>query len=140
MRKATKSGEFDMRFLRNGFMPDRFTTPFTDVSFLEPDKIVPFEYSDILISQVIASDYSDFLNELRTSIKDVIRKNYKPDEKYIFSHSSGYDSRILSGAMAQLRDEGFSDFKNIHFRCHSERAGFFKIMEIEGWPKEQYSY
>jgi len=72
-------------------------------------------------------------------MKNSIRSMWNPKDKHLVSHSSGYDSRIISLALAELRDEGM-EIGEIHFRCHQpECKAFFRIMEIEGWDKDQYS-
>ncbi len=56
------------------------------------------------------------------------------------THSSGYDRRIISKIIANLRDKyGESWLGDVLFLCWEPEGALFKqIMEFEGWKKERY--
>lgn len=73
------------------------------------------------------------------TLKEHLKLYWDASKPNLFLHSSGYDSRILSSILAELRDEGF-DLGTIHFRCHDpEGPSFLKIMRRQGWAPNQYS-
>jgi hypothetical protein len=128
-------GEFDTRFLNPDFTPVHLETPYKNVKLA-----LPGEYLDhpILKQQPqFEGSYSEYL----LALKDALKKHLltlDDNTNYLFSHSSGMDSRFISGTMAELRDQ--KSFKNVHFRCHApENSVFKKIMEKSGWDKSQYS-
>lgn len=138
IRLAKKTNlTFDERFLRREFRPKWYETPFKEIRFTFPGE----RSRDKEILQPISVtelDLRSYIELLKNKIKDYFRKMLVPEEKYIVMHSAGYDSRILSACLMELRGE--IETRNIHFRCHQpECEGFFKIMEMEGWPKDQYS-
>lgn len=129
-------GTFDTRFLNPKFTPGLLETPYREVRLA-----LPHEYlgdHPILEEQ---PPYTGTYEEYLLSLKDALKKHLlslDDDTKYLFSHSSGMDSRFISGTMAELRDQ--KSFKNVHFRCHApENSVFKKIMEKSGWDKDQYS-
>lgn len=84
--------------------------------------------------------YEELLRCLHKAIESYLM-NLSDKQRYLCFHSSGLDSRFISGTMARLRNEGKRDFKNVHFRCHEPEVDqFLEIMDREGWPKDQYSY
>jgi len=61
------------------------------------------------------------------------------DHPTLVLHSSGYDSRILSSCLMELREAGY-DLGDIHFRCHGPEGPTFKqIMELQGWEPDEFS-
>jgi hypothetical protein len=130
-------GEFNTNFLDREYIPAALETPYYDVRFA-----LPHEYIDhpILVQQ---PEFTGTYEEYLVALKQALRKHLlslDDNTKYLFSHSSGMDSRFISGTMAELRNEGKKAFKNVHFRCHSpENEVFTQIMERSGWPKDQYS-
>lgn len=132
---------FNTKYLDPKYVPGVYETPINEVKFADFRDFIPDKYTGIDTKEYIAADsYTEYLKLLKKTIRNVLLEYIDPREKYIFMHSAGYDSRILSAAMAEIRDVGVRDMSNIHFRCHEpECRGFEKIMQAEHWPKEQYS-
>jgi len=83
--------------------------------------------------------YEDYLTRLVDALKKSILSMWDCNEKHLILHSCGHDSRAISQALAEMRDEGI-ELGKLHFRCHEpECENFLKIMGKEGWDKEQYS-
>jgi len=120
----------------------RDETIFNEVSMLLPgEKINPkFRYLFEPMNEYIG-DLRGFALELKQKLKDFYLDVWDSNRPHLFLHSSGYDSRILSGILVELRDEMGKDWVgDIHFRCHQpEGPGFMKIMKREGWKPNQYS-
>jgi len=134
--KYSDSYTFNTKFLNPRYIPAKTETAIRELSFVDFRKYLPSEY-DINNNTRSQGTYKEFIKEMFDKLTMVIDDRIK-DGKYIFLHSAGYDSRLLSGIMAMLRDKGRD--MNIHFRCHQpECEDFVKIMQAEGWPKEQYS-
>lgn len=107
-------------------------TPFEEIVFADPLLICPdVDYSDI---KEYSGDYDAYLNLIIERLKDVLLM-LDPNEKYLFSHSSGSDSRIISGTMALLRDEGLASFDNVLFHCWGcpEVNSFREILSKNKW-------
>ena len=139
--KGLPKFSFSVDMLNPKFKPGQYTAPFNEIRFADFKQFVPDKYKSILLrKEHIPGSYNDFLQLLKKTLENVILNRMNETDKYIFFHSAGYDSRIISAAMAQVRDSGKLSMRNVHFRCHQpECEGFYKIMEAEGWPKDQYS-
>lgn len=73
------------------------------------------------------------------ALRDHLTYYWDATHPNLFLHSSGYDSRILSSCLAEMRDAGFP-LGTIHFRCHDpEGPAFLEIMRRQGWDPSQYS-
>jgi len=107
-------------------------TPFKEIWLTKPEEHSP----DLKLSAVspVECAYPEYLQLLRQAYRKVLLKT-DPDQKYLQLHSSGVDSRIISGIMAELRREGIRDFDNVHFRCFGEVEvdSFKRLMKQEGW-------
>lgn len=133
---------FKTVFLNHKYVPQWFETPFREIQISWPAQCIRPEYKEIL-----NKDYSDpklkidmplFLSEVIASIKKYLIENIRPGEKYLQLHSGGYDSRIISGCLRDLWNEGLRF--DIHFRCHQPEGDMFiEIMRREGWDKSMYS-
>lgn len=107
-------------------------TPFEEIVFADPLPISKaVDYSNITEYR---GDYDAYLNLIIDRLKTVLLM-LDPNEKYLFSHSSGADSRILSGTMALLRDEGRASFDNVLFHCwgRPEVNSFRAILRKNKW-------
>lgn len=73
-------------------------------------------------------------------LKDILEKDWVPEKFHLFFHSSGYDTRLLSWILVQLREKyGWGFIGDILFLCFEpEGEAFTKIMEVEGWKRNQY--
>ncbi len=131
---------FDVRYLVAGFAPSRTDSPAVGV-----ERTIPLFATDDLAEYANRTDIefqgtlAEYAQVAKTRLKDHIRAHWDATRPTLVSHSSGYDSRILSSCLAELRDEGF-DLGELHFRCREpEGAAFVEIMEREGWAPDQYS-
>jgi len=132
-----KSEDFDERFLDPNFIPRPLVTPFRDVRLAKPEEYC--DHSILKRKPEIEGDYDEFVHQLGVALWNHLL-TLDDDEKYLFSHSSGMDSRFISGTMAGIRRSGLKSFSNVHFRCHApENSVFKKIMKAEGWPEDQWS-
>lgn len=130
----------DARYLTPGFNPSRDDSPLVGVERTIPRFATPglAEYEDrtYIAFQGSLAEYSQIA---RTRLMRHIRERWDVTRPTLVSHSSGYDSRILSSCLTELRDDGF-DLGTIHFRCREpEGAAFLRIMERQGWEPSQYS-
>jgi len=134
---APKEPTFDERFLDKGFKPTGRTTPFKEISRAMPHETC--RNPDLLEKQIpMDVSFGEFVELLKKAFRQSVLNFWKPKEKYAIFHSAGFDSRIISATLAELRDEGIE--MNVHFRCHQpECPGFSEIMKREGWDESQYS-
>jgi hypothetical protein len=74
------------------------------------------------------------------ALSNVIERGWDPHKFHLVMHSSGYDSRIISKTIANLRDKnGKSWLGEILFLCWEPEGAIFKqIMSLEGWDQTQY--
>ncbi len=65
---------------------------------------------------------------------------WNPEALHVCFHTSGYDSRLISGILMQLRDEmGGGWLGHVKFVCFEPEGELFKkIMELEGWKPQQF--
>ena len=141
--KSSETLTFDRRYLKKGYVNRTYSeTPFKEIKLLLPSEKTPNEWKHVFHEDKVYDEGFDFIvKKLRQSLKDCLERNWDSNKKHLFTHSSGYDSRILSGLLAELRDENGRDWLgHIHFRCHQpEGPGFEQIMKIEGWKPDEYS-
>ena len=129
---------FDERFLDKKFTMCGRITPFKEIDWITPQQECP--YPELLEAQIpTTASFDDFLISLKEGLRKSILNLWNPADKHLMLHSAGFDSRIISGMLAELRDEGMN-LGEIHFRCHQpECEGFFEIMKREKWKEDQYS-
>lgn len=74
-------------------------------------------------------------------ITTVIELLWEPDKFHLIWHSSGYDSRIISGILKRLKEKHGKDWLgDILFLSNRwEADNFYKIMEAQGWDRSQYA-
>lgn len=106
-------------------MRDRLPERHRDLYSIKPDK---------------SADFDSLILQMKQSIKDYFVRNWSSERKLCL-HSAGYDSRIISGILTELRQERGDDWiGDIHFRCHQpEERMFIEIMKMQGWREDQYS-
>lgn len=77
------------------------------------------------------------LDDVFLEVKKCIMREWDPKKKHIMPHSSGYDSRVVSTAIKELReehgDEWFGDTTFIE--CLGEGPEFEDIMKRQGFDK-----
>ena len=134
---AQKTLTYNKDFLIRGYYPKPHKTPFNQIEFVKADEMgIP------LPKTLFESSIS--INELAKDLLEAVKKYFIEvwdDSPKLIHHSGGFDSRIISIALAELRDERGTDWiGDIHFRCHQpEEETFYKIMEAERWDKKYYS-
>lgn len=132
---------YDERFLDPEIgMYQGIDTPFEEIRLTRPDEVIDPEWVHLLEDQHPTDiSISAYLTQLKEALKRYFREVWNPKENYLMFHSGGYDSRILSAALAECRDEGLN-CDNVHFRCHPPECEVFrKVMRCEGWKPSQYS-
>jgi len=115
-------GEFDRRFLDPAFVPGNETAIVGVRRDLKKIEEVPYK-----------GTFSEIVDKLLNAFEECI-KTIDPEKKYLFIHSSGVDSRIVSGTMLKLKRQGMN-FDNVHFRAWGtdEKDSFIRIMQRGEW-------
>jgi len=140
MIKAGYQLTFDERYLEPGYKKDNYTqTCFKEIE-IKPmqDKL---SKSLLKKQKPLNISFGSFVLKLKSTIKKYIESNWETDRKKVMLHSAGFDSRIISGIIAELREEKGEDWiGEIHFRCHQPEGEMFtEIMKRERWREDQYS-
>jgi len=114
----------DIEIVRD--MRDKLPERHQSLYGMKPDWTIPFD---------------SLIHQIKQSLKDYFIRNWDSEDKHLCCHSAGYDSRIISGILTELRQErGDAWIGDIHFRCHQpEGQDFVKIMKMQGWREDQYS-
>lgn len=122
---------FNEQYLNPRFK-DRTETPFTEITLADP--LIDSTAPGFAGQPEFRGDYDHYLELILERLREVLLR-LDPSEQYLFSHSSGSDSRIVSGVMAQLRREGLASFDNVLFYCWGspEAEAFKGIMKAGGW-------
>lgn len=109
---------FNEEWLEPGYKPPVGETPFLEVrtASLEERGAWP----PILEAQRETEDsFEDYIRDMVNSLVSYMEYWVDPDCEYLCFHSSGYDSRILSGIFKLL------GATNIHYRCHPPETELF---------------
>ncbi|MFS2112995.1 hypothetical protein [Herbaspirillum frisingense] len=122
---------FDERFLDPQFVNT------TETPFREIRRAPPHAYGHRRLRPgwpIFSGSYEAYLDRLESTLEQVLLRMH-PGRQYLMAHSSGSDSRILSGTMARLRRQGKMSFDNVLFHCWCthEADSFRKIMAANGW-------
>jgi len=135
--RKQKSLTFDTRYLKPKYVSHPLETPFHEIRVAFPSEHC---YHPIINQQpLFKGTYQEFIIALKNALKEYLMK-LDDNQQYLMFHSSGMDSRFISGTMTELRRAGKKQFKNVHFRCHQpEVKDFLYIMERQGWHPSQYS-
>ncbi len=122
---------FNERYLDKRFR-DWAETPFEEISLADPQSVP--SNANFTRPNIFQGEYDVYLDTIIERLKQVLLQ-LDPEEKYLFSHSSGSDSRIISGVMKQIKDSGLRNFENVVFYCwgRPEEASFREIMKVGGW-------
>lgn len=141
--RSLKRFTVDSRYFNRGYaISDPTETIIKEVKMLLPHQKIDKKYEGLLGKQEMKlNDMAVITPKLKAALKEYIVSQWNPNEKHLMFHSSGFDSRIVSGILAELRVEKGKDWiGDIHFRCHQpEGAMFERIMKAEGWDTTQYS-
>lgn len=83
---------------------------------------------------------SEFANYMYAAMRATIMDNWEPDSYKIITHSSGYDSRLISSIICDMKKEfGERFIGNILFvECGGEGEAMIEIMKYQGWDESQY--
>lgn len=131
LAQQQKSLTFDERFL------DRQFVNTTETPFREIRRAPPPAYCHRWQRPgrpVFRGSYEAYLDLLESTLEQVLLR-MNPRRRYLMAHSSGSDSRILSGTMARLRRQGKMSFDNVLFHCWCthEAESFRQIMAANDW-------
>jgi len=129
----------DVNFFNPEYVPPWYATPFLGVEFAHPQQVMSKGiYSKVMLTPIKKPPMRNLVAAIRSALKSYFNKVIRKGN-YIVFHSAGFDSRIISLVLMELRDEGH-DMSGVHFRCYQpEGPMFLKIMEQQGWDKSQYS-
>jgi hypothetical protein len=143
MISNTESVTLDTSYLKEDFRANSYTqTPFKEIINMNIEDKIPGSRLGLLDSvREYDLPFNEIVSKLKEALKGYIVKCWDSNSPKLFLHSAGYDSRIVSGIITELREERGSDWiGDIHFRCHQPEGELFKqIMEAEGWDNSQYS-
>lgn len=131
---------FDERYLNPSYKKQDYReTCFKEIKIKSmQDKLPSYLFK---AQKPLKVSFDEFIIKLKDSIKSSLVKGWEPGRKKVMLHSAGFDSRIISGVITELREEkGENWIGEIHFRCHQPEGEMFKeIMKREGWREDQYS-
>lgn len=142
LAKNTKQLNFNKNYLNPNYKPTYHETPFDEIRFVNTFNIIPENFSFLFYPpQISPLGIAAFSKKLVETTIHYLEQVIDPDEKYLIFHSAGFDSRIISLCLTDIRMRLGEDFtKNIHFRCHQpENEMFLEIMKRQGWHPDQYS-
>ncbi|MBN2463127.1 MAG: hypothetical protein JXB43_05955 [Dehalococcoidia bacterium] len=117
-------------------------TLFQKIEIVEPAELISESIKEL--PPISAAQHSaqpqKIAEEIVCKLVGVIEKAWDVDKFHIMFHSSGYDSRIISGILSKLRRKnGDSWIGNILFLCIQPEGQLFKeIMQLEEWKPSQY--
>ena len=130
-------------YRKKGYKPQSYyETPYNEIVNLDIYDKLPGNRKTLLDKQnTLDKPFNDIISDIKEALKGYIVKCWDSNKPKLFLHSAGYDSRIISGIITELREEKGEDWiGEIHFRCHQPEGDLFKqIMRAEGWRENQYS-
>ena len=129
-------------YFKPNYVPKRDESIFHEVRMLSPSEKINPEYKHVLEPiPTFKGSIKEFAARLKAALRKYVVTVWDNSKPHLFLHSSGYDSRIISGILMELRDEyGEGWIGDVHFRCHQpEGPGFLEIMKREKWHPSQYS-
>ena len=136
---AINSAFFNLSFKKDNW----YDTIFPDIEIVrDMHNKLSDQYKDLFsIKPDGAADFDVLIREMKSQLKEYFVKHWDSDAPKVCFHSAGYDSRIISGILTELRHErGDEWIGDIHFRCHQpEERAFIEIMKMQGWGEDQYS-
>lgn len=134
---------FNTDFLnKETFYTALLKSPFKELSLLKSTDLLSAEDKESVGGVFIETVDTPkmFAKRLKKVIASILVNEFDESKQYLFLHSKGYDSRVLSAIMRQLHESGIKDFSNVHFRCHPpECEEFLRSMKVQGWHSSQYS-
>jgi len=141
---ATPKLTLNPKYLTKNFQQHSVeSTIFKEIRMLTPIEKIHPDFAFVLSKEREPTPVSigEFTKGLYLGIKDYFKTIWDPNQQKICHHSSGYDSRIISGILVHLRDEMGEDWiGNLHFRAHAPECDqFLQIMKHQRWKTDQYS-
>lgn len=138
-RRTAGEIRFNVRYFAAGFMPDEDESPILGVGRTVPILEDYGAARRLMSSEPFAGTLEQYAHHAKRALMAHLVEHWDASRPTLFLHSSGYDSRIISSALAELRDQGFN-LGDVHFRCHEpEGAQFLRVMERMGWSRDQVS-
>lgn len=141
--RGLKQFTIDTRYFNKNYkVSDIRETVVKEVKLLTPQEKIHKSHAGLLDRKAQAvKDIGVLAGNCKRALKDYIVSRWDSNAKHLMFHSSGYDSRIISGILAELREERGKDWiGDIHFRCHQPEGDMFiQIMKKQGWADSQYS-
>lgn len=117
-------------------------TLFEEIVAMSYEEVLPPLYLKKLLELKPNSNrvpLSAFMETFIKTLTGYIEKVWQPNKFNVVLHSGGWDSRILSAILRRIYVKRGADFGRILFACYGEECSVLqKIMEIEGWSKNQY--
>lgn len=118
------------------------STPIRQIAQCSSEERVTEEIADLFSMKkgTVAETSEQFAKRIFSAYRRSLFSMWDPNKFHVVLHSSGYDSRLLSLVIKSLFEEhGKSWLGDILFVCGSwETPSFVRIMEAEGWTKDQY--
>jgi len=139
---AGERPQFNPDYLTPNFTPSQTDSPVVGISRTIPIYTTMHPDVEEMVEQETLSwggPLEDYAKFAQTSLLVHLTDFWDPDVPTLIPHSSGYDSRILSSCLAQMRKDGV-DLGRVHFRCRPpEQESFLAIMQRQGWEPHEYS-
>jgi len=131
LAKAQKNLTFNINYLDRKYK-ETTDTPFNEINIADP--LLYITADKFNLQNKFNGTYEEYLDQVLKKLEKLLLR-LNPNEKYLFSHSSGSDSRIISSVMACLKAQGKAKFDNVLFFCwgRPEEELFLKLMKMGGW-------
>jgi hypothetical protein len=122
-------------FMRTLYGGRWYDDPFLEVRTLHPREV------DTFPCESLGRTPTSSLDELIEVVCQTIVEVWDPTKTHVVFHSSGYDSRVISGCLRKLRNErGDEWLGQVLFLSERWEAALFRqIMRAQGWQPEQYA-
>jgi len=132
----------DTSYIAKSFRRGNFNTLLKEVVLLPYEEVLAPEWFSLMkiAPQTKPTSLEAFIDKFVKTITDSIEATWRPEKFHIIYHSGGWDSRILSAIISEIRDRRGDNFiGKILFVCWGEECRLLdEIMQIEGWNKSQY--
>lgn len=94
------------------------------------------------LTEIVERDIANPVPILFDLVAQSIEDAWLPDAFHLILHSSGWDSRVISGAIKKLVKKNGTDWlgAGLFFLCNRwEMGNFTKIMQAMGWDADRYA-
>lgn len=144
----TQTGERSLRFLdlcqdmmRLNRKVDKNWTLFREIGIVPFSETVSIEDRALYDLQAATVEERPewFYDRFLVALERVIEQEWSPDKCHLVLHSSGYDSRLISGTIRNIYKRRGDDWLGkVLFTCYGPECDtFLDIMEYEGWTDTQ---